>query len=317
MNDRRILNPLTPLPHLFLLFYALVGLPSILGRPPSMKILVIGAGGREHALVWRLRQSDSAPQVYCAPGNAGIATEASCIPASLDSPDELVELARTLDVALTIVGPEAPLVAGIADAFQAARLPIVAPDTFAAQLEGSKIFAKQFMAERDIPTAAFAVVESAADLTTHLDRFDYPIAVKADGLAAGKGVVIAQTRAEAEETAQQMLAGDLVAGAGHHLILEEFLRGEELSFILLCDGANHFVFPPTQDHKPAFDNDEGPNTGGMGAYCDPRILPDELNGYDPRSDCRTHACRPARPWPSLPGLPLCRPDDHGRRRQGA
>ncbi len=242
-----------------------------------MKILVIGAGGREHALVWRLRQSDSAPQVYCAPGNAGIATEASCIPASLDSPDELVELARTLDVALTIVGPEAPLVAGIADAFQAARLPIVAPDTFAAQLEGSKIFAKQFMAERDIPTAAFAVVESAADLTTHLDRFDYPIAVKADGLAAGKGVVIAQTRAEAEETAQQMLAGDLVAGAGHHLILEEFLRGEELSFILLCDGANHFVFPPTQDHKPAFDNDEGPNTGGMGAYCDPRILPDELN----------------------------------------
>ena len=242
-----------------------------------MKILVIGGGGREHALVWRLRQSSSVDQAYCAPGNAGIAAEASCIPASLASADELIALARTLSVDLTVVGPEAPLVAGLGDAFEAERLPIVAPDAFATQLEGSKIFAKQFMAERDIPTAAFAVVESADDLAAQLDRFEYPIAVKADGLAAGKGVVIAQTRAEAETTGRQMLSGDMVPGAGRRLVLEEFLRGEELSFILLSDGAKHFVFPPTQDHKPAFDNDEGPNTGGMGAYCDPRILPADLN----------------------------------------
>ena len=260
-----------------MLFYALIGVSYNHGCPRSpMKILVIGGGGREHALIWRLNQSDSVRRVYCAPGNAGIATEASCIPAAISSKDELVALARTLQVDLTVVGPEAPLVSGIADAFQAAGLSIVAPDSFAAQLEGSKIFAKQFMAARNIPTAAFAIVESSQDLSAQLDRFQYPIAVKADGLAAGKGVVIVNTRAEAEQTAQQMLAGEFVSGAGRRLVLEEFLVGEELSFILLCDGKGHFIFPPTQDHKPAFDNDEGPNTGGMGAYCDPRLLTAEL-----------------------------------------
>ena len=241
-----------------------------------MRILVVGSGGREHALVWRLAQSAEVDRVFCAPGNAGIAADASCIPAGIGAPDELVALARTLQVDLTVVGPEAPLVSGLGDAFAAEALPILAPDAFAAQLEGSKIFAKQFMVDRGIPTADFAVVESMDEIDAHLDRFDYPVAVKADGLAAGKGVIIANTRQEAAETARKMLAGVLAGGAGHRFVFEEFLTGEELSFILLCDGRTYFIFPPTQDHKRALDNDQGPNTGGMGAYCDPLILPDEL-----------------------------------------
>jgi len=241
-----------------------------------MKVLVIGSGGREHALVSRLSQSPDVDRVFCTPGNAGIAAEASCIPADMAAPDELAALARTLEVDLTVVGPEAPLVAGIGDTFTAEGLAVLAPDSFAAQLEGSKIFSKQFMTDCGIPTAGFAVIDSLEDLDAQLDRFTFPIAVKADGLAAGKGVVIAKTRDEAQDTGRKMLTGELVPGAGQRLILEEFLTGEELSFILLCDGQNHFAFPPTQDHKPAFDNDEGPNTGGMGAYCDTRILPDDL-----------------------------------------
>ena len=241
-----------------------------------MRILVVGSGGREHALVWRLAQSADVDRVFCAPGNAGIAADASCIPADIGAPDELVALARTLRVDLTVVGPEAPLVSGLADAFAADGLPILAPEAFAAQLEGSKKFAKQFMVDRGIPTADFAVVESADDIDAHLDRFEYPVAVKADGLAAGKGVIIANTRQEAAETARKMLAGELAGGAGRRLVLEEFLTGEELSFILLCDRRSYFIFPPTQDHKRALDNDQGPNTGGMGAYCDPLILPVEL-----------------------------------------
>ena len=241
-----------------------------------MRILVVGSGGREHALVWRLAQSAGVDRIFCAPGNAGIAVEASCIPADIGSPDEMVALARTLRVDLTVVGPEAPLVSGLGDAFAADGLPIVAPSSFAAQLEGSKIFAKQFLADRGIPTADFAVVESLEDIDAHLDRFEYPVAVKADGLAAGKGVIIANTRQEAAETARKMLASEIAGGAGRRLVFEEFLNGEELSFILLCDRRTYFIFPPTQDHKRALDDDQGPNTGGMGAYCDPLILPVEL-----------------------------------------
>ena len=241
-----------------------------------MRILVVGSGGREHALVWRLAQSAGVDRVFCAPGNAGIAADASCIPTDIGAPDELVALARTLRVDLTVVGPEAPLVSGLADAFAADGLPIVAPEAFAAQLEGSKIFAKQFMVDRGIPTADFAVVESLDDIDAHLECFEYPVAVKADGLAAGKGVIIANTRQEAAETARKMLAGELAGAAGRRLVFEEFLTGEELSFILLCDRRTYFIFPPTQDHKRALDNDQGPNTGGMGAYCDPLILPVEL-----------------------------------------
>jgi len=240
-----------------------------------MNILVVGSGGREHALVWRLLACDSTTQVYAVPGNPGIAMEASCIPGAMGSPAEIVSLAETLAVDLTVVGPEAPLVEGLADAFDARKLPIVGPSKFDAQLEGSKVFAKQFMRENGIPTAAFAVVETMADLEQHIDAFGFPVALKADGLAAGKGVVLVKDKKEGLEIGRTMLAGKLVGEAGRRLVIEEFLRGEEVSFIVLSDGKSFFSFAPTQDHKAAFDNDEGPNTGGMGAYCVDSILDDQ------------------------------------------
>ena len=241
-----------------------------------MKALVVGSGGREHALVWKLRQSEGVQQVYCVPGNAGIAMEASCIPGDIASSSELVALAETLGADFTIVGPEAPLVNGLVDAFAARKLPIVGPSKFASQLEGSKLFAKEFMRDHSIPSADFALLENAADIDQHISRFGFPVALKADGLAAGKGVVLAKNEQEARETAQTMLAGRLVGDAGRRIVLEQFLQGEEVSFIVLSDGGNYLVYPPTQDHKPVFDNDEGPNTGGMGAYCDPAILSNDL-----------------------------------------
>ena len=240
-----------------------------------MKVLVIGSGGREHALVWRLLRCASTSHVYAVPGNPGIAMEASCIPGAVGSPVEIASLAETLAVDLTVVGPEAPLVEGLVDAFDERGLPIVGPSKFCAQLEGSKVFAKQFMQEHGIPTAGFAVVETMADLERHIDRFGFPVALKADGLAAGKGVVVVKDKKEALDSGRSMLAGKLVGEAGRRLVIEQFLRGEEVSFIVLSDGNNFFSFAPTQDHKAVFDNDEGPNTGGMGAYCVDSILDDQ------------------------------------------
>ena len=237
-----------------------------------MKVLVVGGGGREHAFSWRLCRSDSVEQVYAVPGNAGIARDCSCIPGDINSNDEIACLAECLNVDLTVIGPEAPLVAGMADEFRARNLPVVGPGGGAAQLEGSKIFSKQFMRRHDIPTADFAIVESVAELEDNLNRFGFPVALKADGLAAGKGVVIVHNEQEARETGAAMLSGNIVGDAGRRLLIEQFLSGEEVSFIVLSDGETFFEFPPTQDHKPALDNDKGPNTGGMGAYCDPRIL---------------------------------------------
>ncbi len=237
-----------------------------------MKVLVVGGGGREHAFCWRLAGSDSVEQVYAVPGNAGIARDCSCIPGDITSNDEIASLAECLGVNLTVIGPEAPLVAGMADEFRARNLPVVGPARGAAQLEGSKIFSKQFMRRHDIPTADFAIVESVVELEDNLTRFGFPVALKADGLAAGKGVVIVRNEQEARETGAAMLSGDIVGDAGRRLLIEQFLSGEEVSFIVLSDGETFFEFPPTQDHKPALDNDLGPNTGGMGAYCDPRIL---------------------------------------------
>ena len=237
-----------------------------------MKVLVVGGGGREHAFCWRLAQSDSVDQVYAVPGNAGIARDCSCIPGDITSNDEIASLAQCLDVDLTVIGPEAPLVAGMVDEFRARDLAVVGPGSGAAQLEGSKIFSKQFMRRHGIPTADFAIVESTAELEENLSRFGFPVALKADGLAAGKGVVIVRNEQEARETGAAMLSGNIVGDAGRRLLIEQFLSGEEVSFIVLSDGETFFEFPPTQDHKPALDNDLGPNTGGMGAYCDPRIL---------------------------------------------
>lgn len=241
-----------------------------------MKVLVIGSGGREHAICWRLQQSDSVSNVYCTPGNPGVAMDASCIPARPNATAELAALADTLGVSFTVVGPENPLVDGIADAFRSRGLAIVGPSASAARLEGSKAFAKQFMRKHNIPTAEYREIDNIHDLRTHAADFGFPVAVKADGLAAGKGVVIAHSANEVIAAAGPMLSGEALAGAGRLVVLEQFLKGEELSFIVLSDGENYLALPPTQDHKPAFDGDTGPNTGGMGAYCIDSLLNDAL-----------------------------------------
>jgi phosphoribosylamine--glycine ligase len=221
-----------------------------------MKILVIGSGGREHALSWKLAQSPRV-EVFAAPGNPGIAQVGTCVPGTP------LEAAKVVEPDLTVVGPEAPLVAGAVDEFRALGRKIVGPDCGAARLEGSKIFAKNFFVQRKIPTAAFVTADHPEDARKAIDQIGFPVVLKADGLAGGKGVVIAQDRQEAED-ALTKLTGPLV--------VEEFLQGEEVSFIALCDGNNVVPLAPTQDHKAVFDGDHGANTGGMGAYCDSAIL---------------------------------------------
>jgi len=197
---------------------------------------------------------------------------ATPIPANPQDPAELVRAAESVGADLTVVGPEAPLVAGVVDTFQAAGRAIVGPVAAAARLEGSKIFAKQFMTRAGIPTAEFVTVETEAEALEALDRFGVPVVLKADGLAAGKGVIVAASRAEAEAAVRGLLSGELVGKAGSRLVIEECLTGEEVSFIVLSDGTNVLPLEPTQDHKAVYDGDTGPNTGGMGAYCDSRIL---------------------------------------------
>lgn len=221
-----------------------------------MRILIIGSGGREHALAWKLAREGH--EILAAPGNPGIAQVAKLIPGT-----DYLAIASGVEPDLTVVGPEAPLVAGVADQFRGARRPIVGPGQANAQLEGSKIYSKELMQRLGIPTARFARVESIEDGLAALVQFDYPVVVKADGLAAGKGVIIAQDRSEAQAAVRTL---------GPRLIVEEFLKGEEVSFIVLCDGKTGLPLEATQDHKTVGDGDTGPNTGGMGAYCDGRIL---------------------------------------------
>jgi phosphoribosylamine--glycine ligase len=226
-----------------------------------VKTLVIGGGGREHALAWRLQRSPSVKAVHAAPGNPGIAGVAKC-----HSSLNYVQLAESLAIDLTVVGPEVPLVAGVVDQFRARRMPIVGPTAKNAALEGSKIHSKRFMEKLGIPTARFQVVENAAQVPNY---FRYPVVLKTDGLAAGKGVVIAQNSDDVDAA---------VASLPFPMVIEEFLEGEEVSFIVLCDGKRAIALEPSQDHKRVFDGDEGPNTGGMGAYSDSRILSDEDRG---------------------------------------
>ncbi|MBS1859563.1 MAG: ATP-grasp domain-containing protein, partial [Acidobacteria bacterium] len=221
-----------------------------------MNILVIGSGGREHALCWKLAQSPGV-KVFANPGNPGMALVGTCVPG------DPLEAAKGVKADLTVVGPEVPLVAGVVDRFRAKGMRIVGPAADAAQLEGSKIFAKNFFKQRGIPTAEYVTVEDATQARMALGRFRYPVVLKADGLAAGKGVIIAHDAAEAEQA---------LAALRGPLVIEEFLRGEEVSFIALCDGKDVLPLAPTQDHKAVFDGDQGPNTGGMGAYCDGSIL---------------------------------------------
>ncbi|MGC2110678.1 MAG: phosphoribosylamine--glycine ligase, partial [Candidatus Korobacteraceae bacterium] len=231
-----------------------------------MKVLILGSGGREHAIAWKLRQSPRVKKIYCAPGNGGIASEAECVAADLKSLDSLVQLANTLNPDLTVVGPELPLTLGVVDEFQKRGWPIFGPTRAGARLESSKSFAKEFMQRHRIPTAKYSVCTSNDEVREALKLFHAPIVVKADGLAAGKGVVIAQTKDDAQHTSEEMLAGKMVGEAGSQVVLEECLTGEELSFLVMSDGERVVPLVASQDHKRVFDNDQGANTGGMGAY---------------------------------------------------
>ena len=241
-----------------------------------MKLLVIGSGGREHALAWKCAQSDRVECVFVAPGNAGTATEPgiSNINIPADAIEELLVFAQTEQIGLTIVGPEQPLVGGIVDRFQAAGLRIFGPSAAAAQLEGSKAFAKDFMARHGIPTASYATFNDLDRALEHLAEQAMPIVIKADGLAAGKGVIVAQDAAQAEAAVRDMLAGNKFGEAGHRVVIEEFLAGEEASFIVISDGQHILPLATSQDHKALEEGDIGPNTGGMGAYSPAPVVSD-------------------------------------------
>jgi len=231
-----------------------------------MKLLVIGSGGREHAMAWKLAQGAKVQKVFVAPGNGGTATEGGLQNVALTSHADLISFAKKEQIYLTVVGPEAPLAAGIVDAFQEAGLKIFGPARAAAQLESSKDFAKRFMARHGLPTAAYATFTDAAQAKAYVEQRGAPIVIKADGLAAGKGVVVAATVAQAHAAIEHMLVENRLGGAGARVVVEEFLEGEEASFIVMADGAHALPLATSQDHKRLKDGDQGPNTGGMGAY---------------------------------------------------
>lgn len=231
-----------------------------------MKVLIVGGGGREHALAWKIAQSPEVEKIYCAPGNAGISRVAECVPIDSSDIPSLVEFATENDIGLTVVGPEAPLAAGIADAFEAADLRVFGPRKGAAAIEASKSFAKKIMNKYGIPTAKGRVFTDPAQARAYIKTLEPPIVVKADGLAAGKGVIVCRSVQEANSAIETIMVEKRFGDAGHSVIVEEFLEGEEASFIAITDGVNILPLPASQDHKAVFDNDEGPNTGGMGAY---------------------------------------------------
>ena len=242
-----------------------------------MKILVIGSGGREHAIVWKLRQSPAIQGLWCAPGNGGIANDAECIPLDLKDVRAAADLATHLGADLTIAGPELPLVLGIADEFAARGLALLGPGRQAAQLEGSKVFAKEFMQRHGIPTAAvLGICDSPSSALAALDSAKGPVVIKADGLCAGKGVLVTSTRGEARAFVERLMGTPEFGDAGKRVLIEEALAGQELSYIILTDGENFIPMAPARDHKRAFDGDLGPNTGGMGAYSTGDILRPEL-----------------------------------------
>lgn len=243
-----------------------------------MKILVIGSGGREHALIWKLRQCSSVSKLWCAPGNGGIARDAECLPADPGNGAELVMLAERLGADLTVFGPELPLVLGTADEFARKGLCALGPGKQGAQLEGSKLFAKRFLERHAIPTAAaYGVYDSADDARRGLGKVRWPAVLKADGLCGGKGVLVAPSENEAGAFVDRLMVRREFGEGGARLLVEEALDGEELSYIVLCDGRNFIPLVPTRDHKRAFDGNRGPNTGGMGAYSTDGMIPAELN----------------------------------------
>jgi phosphoribosylamine--glycine ligase len=244
-----------------------------------MKVLVLGGGGREHALVWKLKQSSRVSQLYCAPGNGGIADEAECLAADLKSLDSMVALATRLQPDLTLVGPELPLTLGVVDEFTRRGWRAFGPTQAAARLESSKSFAKEFLQRHHIPTAPFAICDSIEQVKSAIGHFHTPVVVKADGLAAGKGVVIAKNKEEATSVAADMLSGKMLGDAGSRVVLEECLKGDELSFLVFSDGERVAPLVGAQDHKRVGDGDTGPNTGGMGAYSTADIVDDRMRDW--------------------------------------
>ena len=244
-----------------------------------MKILVIGSGGREHAIVWKLAQSDLCEKVFVAPGNAGTANEPKTENIDLNAEDleSLLAFAKNKEIDLTIVGPEAPLVLGLIDLFEKNNLLCLGPNKLAAQMEGSKIFMKDVLKKGNIPTATYEVFTDPESAREFLETCDIPIVLKADGLAAGKGVIVAFSRDEALEALNSLMVEQKLGTAGDNLVIEEFLKGEEASFIVLCDGKNVISLASSQDHKQRDDGDKGPNTGGMGAYSPAPLITEELN----------------------------------------
>ncbi len=242
-----------------------------------MNILVLGGGGREHALVWKLRQSPRVEKIWCAPGNGGIAAEAECVAIDAGDLGAIVALAEKIQPELTIVGPELPLVNGLTDAFRQRNWAVIGPSQEAAQLEGSKVFAKEFLARHHIPTAKmYGTYDSSADVYKALNSMAYPVVIKADGLCAGKGVFLAPDLAAAKDFVERVMEKNELGPGGRRILLEETLEGEELSFIILTDGERYAPLVPTRDHKRVFDGNQGPNTGGMGAYSTDELLPEEL-----------------------------------------
>ncbi len=244
-----------------------------------MKVLIVGGGGREHALAWKAAQSPRVERVYVAPGNAGTAREAGVENVPIDAGDvsALLDFARERDVGLTIVGPEGPLVAGIVDLFQADGLACFGPGQAAARLEGSKTFSKEFLTRHGIPTASWGSFTEVDAALAFIEKHGAPIVVKADGLAAGKGVIIARSEAEAGDAVREILAGNAFGAAGSRVVIEEFLQGEEASFIVICDGRNALPLASSQDHKARNEGDTGPNTGGMGAYSPAPVISETLH----------------------------------------
>ncbi len=243
-----------------------------------MKVLMLGSGGREHTLAWKLKQSPKVSEIICAPGNPGCALLGRNVSVSLGKLDEVVSLARNVSADLTVVGPEAPLVDGIVDRFRGEGLRIAGPTAAAAQLEGSKVFSKQFLQDQNIPTARFAVFESAnaAESALKAGQFEFPTVIKADGLAAGKGVLICEGLEPALDAVRSTMRSHDFGSAGDRIVIEEFLTGEETSFMVFTDGEHILPMVPSQDHKAAYEGDRGPNTGGMGAYSVDFLLDDQL-----------------------------------------
>jgi phosphoribosylamine--glycine ligase len=244
----------------------------------AMKILVIGSGGREHALVWKIAHSQRVTKLFCAPGNAGIAELAECVPIAATDLERLAAFASEKKTDLTIVGPEVPLCAGIVDVFHAKGLRVFGPNKRAAQLEGSKVFSKSLLLKYNVPTASAAIFDNADAARAHLRKVGAPIVVKADGLAAGKGVIVAASVAEAERAIAEIMEQKVFGAAGGQVVIEECLRGDELSVMALVDGQSFRMLAAAQDHKRALDGDRGPNTGGMGAYSPTPLLDEKFQG---------------------------------------